>query len=300
MVLLLVCVSLLLNNPVHALAFLPLAHARLTRNSRVSPDPVLLTLEPLSVVLATVRPSKLAMALFFVVVVVANILATIRPGKDTLALHFVVCPVTRVSTPILPHVLAAALNVVLYKLPVVSTAVRPRKHTVPMLLALLVDAPVTSSVWPSLEAISVLLVLDPGALVLRPVQMRVNSLTVCLVLKPLSVIDISSRVNQASMPVRLVVIPGALVGASVRPNLHAPAFPNLLTNNPLTRVACPVHHSLHLTLFPWLKSRLKCVVIILKRRKDVSPVLYSVVCQQNWYFLPQRFCCRSLAVPLQP
>ena len=107
--------ELFLSYPFNSLAVLPVAEFDDVVCVLVYSDALLLSIEPSSIILATVRPRKYAMSLLLVVVVVAGVLAAIGPSEVASAVHFVADPVAFVNAPVGPPVLAEPVDVVVEK-----------------------------------------------------------------------------------------------------------------------------------------------------------------------------------------
>ena len=92
------------SEPRYALSLLPLPPFGFSRRGGVDAHTVLLSVLPLTLILASVWPMESSMAFFFVVYVVSLIHTSVGPAENALTLHFVVLPKTLVLASIRPIV----------------------------------------------------------------------------------------------------------------------------------------------------------------------------------------------------
>lgn len=83
--------------PCDTFALVPLALFCHTRCRCVYADAMLLSVLPVSVVFATIRPEEDALALLLVVYVLTLVLPAVGPHEDTVALHLIILPLALVD-----------------------------------------------------------------------------------------------------------------------------------------------------------------------------------------------------------
>ena len=120
---------------------------------------MLFTLEPLAVVAAAVRPLENAVAVFLVILVLADVLPSIIPRKHPMTIHPVINPDSVKNTTISPNVLATAVNVVVYKVAFERALVCPDELAFALLFTIHVFTTVLGTVGPFFHALTVLLVI---------------------------------------------------------------------------------------------------------------------------------------------
>ena len=221
--------------PVEALAHLPDALTLLALFD-VGAAAVLLALEPLADVLATIGPLESTMAVLLIVHVLADVLAAIRPSESALAFHLVVHPLAVVDAAIGPDVLAIAVDVILVELAIIGRLIRPDEFSAPVLHALFVVSLVLGTIGPLLQTISVLLVLVPVTLISRAVEVRVDAEAIGLVLGPLSLVDVALRVHEPAEAIGHPVAPKAVIPGAIGPDLDTAAVLLLRGHEPLSLV----------------------------------------------------------------
>ena len=189
-------------------------------------------------------PKESALAVFFVLEVVAFVAFAVGPAQLSLPMHHVLLPLAMVFTPVTPPVSACtetrgqsigcltpesayltfSLNVVLDEVALVTIAVGPCEFTEALLDPLLVVAFKFGAVGPALNADAVLCVILPESSVQRTVLVRVETEAMSFVIEPLSLIDVAIFVEKAPEVVGFVILPVALVEAAIGPDLHANAL----------------------------------------------------------------------------
>ena len=158
--------NIVLGELTEQLALLPVAHGRHAAVCGQHARAVLLPIEPLPGVDATVGPLESSLPLFDIIEELSFVLAAIRPSKLPVPVHFVLDPRPEVDTSIGPRILALAMDLVIEPLALVHATVGPDVATFAMLVPLVVQSLVDAAVFPGLFSLAVLKVVDPLSLVL--------------------------------------------------------------------------------------------------------------------------------------
>ena len=80
-------------------------------------------------------------------------------------------------------------------------------------------------------------VIFPEAAVQLSVCVEVVTKAVCFVILPLTLVDVAIFVEEATQESGLIILPIAFIKAAISPNLQAPAFPDLRSLPPFTKVS---------------------------------------------------------------
>ena len=121
--------------PFYSLAHLPHSAALLAFFD-VDASSVLLALIPLSLVAATIGPCEGTVAMFLVILVLADVLTAVAPREDALTFHSIVNPIALEYSTVGPDVLADTMDVVLLEVTVVGALVAPNELSSAVLHAL--------------------------------------------------------------------------------------------------------------------------------------------------------------------
>jgi hypothetical protein len=104
------------SDPSDPFSIFPLSILFPSKVSHVDPFAVLLAVKPIPFVGAPIRPDKFSVALLLVLNILSDILASIGPGESAPAMHFVIAPLSLVFPAVAPCVYSCPMDVVIEKL----------------------------------------------------------------------------------------------------------------------------------------------------------------------------------------
>eukprot|EP00441_Pelagodinium_beii_P035977 CAMPEP_0197630962 /NCGR_PEP_ID=MMETSP1338-20131121/8287_1 /TAXON_ID=43686 ORGANISM="Pelagodinium beii, Strain RCC1491" /NCGR_SAMPLE_ID=MMETSP1338 /ASSEMBLY_ACC=CAM_ASM_000754 /LENGTH=120 /DNA_ID=CAMNT_0043202317 /DNA_START=80 /DNA_END=442 /DNA_ORIENTATION=- len=119
---------------------------------------MLLAVQPLALVAATIGPSEDTLSLFLVGDILALIATTVHPAEEAMAMHPVLLPLALEFAAITPTVNSNTMDVIVQELSLEAGAIRPRECAFASFATMNITANVLRTIWPGLCAFSVLLV----------------------------------------------------------------------------------------------------------------------------------------------
>jgi hypothetical protein len=181
---------------------------------------VLLAVFPLTVVLATIRPSENTMTLLLIVEVVSLVTTSIMPCEYTCPVHLVIVPLSGILAAIRPSVDAPSLNIVIEEGTFVGWTISPEELALAVLLAFLIIAFVAGTIRPDLLTLAMLLIFEPPTLITGTIRVVIDTEAVSLVIFPLPVVYVTVSMDKATFSISFIVTPVSLIERAVNPDLH--------------------------------------------------------------------------------
>lgn len=166
---------------------------------------MLLSILPLSFIVAVIWPIEFPIPLFFIILVIPLIFSAVMKREDTDSTHFIALPHSSVQTSIIPTVKPHPVNHIVFEFSFIAGAIQPLEFTFSLFYPPHPFSFVLASVYPNLHSLSTLFIITPVTLISSSISMEVCTLSVCVIVFPFPKVNITICMNQSALEVCLVI-----------------------------------------------------------------------------------------------
>lgn len=185
---------------------------------------MLLAILPSSIIVVTIWPLLLTLAVLLVIQVLAFIGFAIRPRVEPMAMHLVFLPLALVYSTVRPKVVTYPVHLIFGPHTSIYAFITPCVSTVAVFEACFIFSFKAGSIWPCFLALSLLQVFNPFANVLARFQMVIGPPSVSHIILPFAIVEFTVTVQKLSLSICLSVGPCTNVFSAIRPYLSSLAI----------------------------------------------------------------------------